>query len=334
MAKMLETVSMMDILPPNLRADEKVAAAAKAIDDELQRVNADIEQVIHLARIDELPEAVVDLLAWQFHVDFYEPVEMDLATKRKLVKQSIAWHRIKGTPAAVEEVLSAAFADAVVKEWFEYGGEPYHFRIKASGFNPDSKKVKDLIQALNTVKNVRSWMDDISIDVDPKRMPMNIYLGLGQGKFGRKKIELPHPEEPLIRPIAGIAHAFFGKRKIPGTKVPPTPMMPLFSGLANIRTGRINISVLESDIHIDVTPQSMPMDMLIGLGHAKLGRKKIKISSPERAEISSSAGVAQALFGKLRISGTPAPQTARIPAFWGAANIRRGRITVPCIKEE
>lgn len=334
MAKMLETISMMDILPPNLRADEKVAAAAKAIDEELQRVNADIEQVIHLARIDKLPEAVVDLLAWQFHVDFYEPVSMDLETKRKLVKQSIAWHRIKGTPAAVEQVLSAAFADAVVTEWFEYGGEPYHFRIKASGFNPDSKKVKDLIQALNTVKNVRSWMDDITIDVDPKRLPMNIYYGLGQGKFGRKKIELPKPEDAKIKPLVGIAHAIFGKLRIPGAKAPPTPLMPIFSGLANIRTGRINIPALESDINIDVTPQSMPMDMLVGLGQAKLGRKKIRISSPERAEIASYVAVAQAFLGKLRISGTPAPQAAIVPVYWGAANIRRGRITVPCIKEE
>ena len=334
MVEEFRSLSLLEILPESIRGDPQLQAAAQAFDKELQAVTRDIRENLLLSRIDELPEAVVDLLAWQWHVDFYQPVGLDVETKRRLVKQSIAWHRIKGTPAAVEEVLSAAFADAVVKEWFEYGGEPYHFRIKASGFNPDSKKVKDLIQALNTVKNARSWMDDISIDVDPKRLPMNIYYGLGQGKFGRKKIEMPKPEDAKIKPLVGIAHAIFGKLRIPGAKAPPTPLMPIFSGLANIRTGRINIPALESDINIDVTPQSMPMDMLVGLGQAKLGRKKIRISSPEGAEIASSVAVAQAFLGKLRISGTPAPQAAIVPAYWSAANIRRGRITVPCIKEE
>lgn len=241
MAKMLETISMMDILPPNLRADEKVAAAARAIDDELQRVNADIEQVIHLARIDKLPEAVVDLLAWQFHVDFYEPVSMDLETKRRLVKQSIAWHRIKGTPAAVEQVLSAAFSDAVVTEWFEYGGEPYHFRIKASGFTPQSKTVKDLLRALDTVKNVRSWLDGITIDVDPKHLPMEIYVGLAQGRFGRKKIGLPRPDNVTVHPYVGMVCARFGRVSIKRLPYPPEPLMKAFYGMATIRTGRIRI---------------------------------------------------------------------------------------------
>ena len=95
MIKELQSLSLLDILPANLLEDKKVAAAAQALDAELQAVTKATVETMHLPRLDVLPEAVVDLLAWQWHVDFYEPIGMDIETKRKLVKESIAWHRIK-----------------------------------------------------------------------------------------------------------------------------------------------------------------------------------------------------------------------------------------------
>ena len=241
MVEEFRSLSLLEILPESIRGDPQLQAAAQAFDKELQAVTRDIRENLLLSRIDELPEAVVDLLAWQWHVDFYQPVGLDVETRRRLVKQSIAWHRIKGTPAAVEQVLSAAFSDAEVTEWFEYGGEPYHFRIKASGFTPQSKTVKDLLRALDTVKNVRSWLDGITIDVDPKHLPMKIYVGLAQGRFGRKKIGLPRPDDVTVRPYVGMACARFGRVSIKRLPYPSEPLMKAFYGMATIRTGRIRI---------------------------------------------------------------------------------------------
>jgi len=120
MSKDLKSVSLLDILPPNLLADKQLYAAARALDDELQKITVATRNALLLPRLDELSEEVIDLLAWQWHVDFYEPVGMDIETKRKLIKNSIAWHRIKGTPAAVEQVVSAVFDTSHVQECFEY----------------------------------------------------------------------------------------------------------------------------------------------------------------------------------------------------------------------
>ncbi len=161
MIKELKTLSLVDILPDNLLADEQIYATAKALDKELQLVAEDCKQVMHLSRIDELPEPVVDLLAWQWHVDFYEP-GMDLPTKRRMVKQSIAWHRRKGTPSAVEEVATAVFGRAKVSEWFDYSGEPYHFRIdllEAPGLTDE--KINEIVRLVEMVKNTRSVLDGI-----------------------------------------------------------------------------------------------------------------------------------------------------------------------------
>lgn len=160
----LKNISMLKLLPENLRQIEQVQNVAAALDIELQQAMDNIRHCLLYPRLDELVEAEVDLLAWQFHVDFYEPIGMDLETKRRLVKESIAWHRLKGTPAGVEKILSAVFDESAVEEWFNYDegdGLPYHFRVVVKDAIHGSESYKDIIRAIETVKNVRSVLDGI-----------------------------------------------------------------------------------------------------------------------------------------------------------------------------
>ena len=161
MSKDLQSVSLLDILPPNLLADEQINATAQALDDELQKITTATKEALLLPRLDELPEEVIDLLAWQWHVDFYEP-SMSIETKRQLVRESIAWHRIKGTKAAVEKMVQTVFKGGVITEWFEYGGEPYHFRIDLlTAPNITQDDTARLFAVVNASKNVRSVLDEL-----------------------------------------------------------------------------------------------------------------------------------------------------------------------------
>ena len=161
MSKDLQSVSLLDILPPNLLADKQIYAAAQALDDELQKITEATRNALLLPRLDELSEEVIDLLAWQWHVDFYEP-SMSIETKRQLVRESIAWHRIKGTKAAVEKMAQTVFKGGVVTEWFEYGGEPYHFRIDLlTAPNITQDDTARLLAVVNAAKNVRSVLDEL-----------------------------------------------------------------------------------------------------------------------------------------------------------------------------
>ncbi|MBQ3448118.1 MAG: phage tail protein I, partial [Synergistaceae bacterium] len=80
---------------------------------------------------DELPENVIDLLAWQWHVDFYEP-ELPIETKRALVLDSIRWHRKKGTKAAIVSALGKLGFVPTIKEWYEteLQSEPHTFSVR------------------------------------------------------------------------------------------------------------------------------------------------------------------------------------------------------------
>lgn len=63
---------------------------------------------------------LIDILAWQFHVDFYDPTR-DLDFRKRLVQMSIIWHKTKGTVALVEEVINTYWPGvAFLQEWFEY----------------------------------------------------------------------------------------------------------------------------------------------------------------------------------------------------------------------
>ncbi len=176
----ITAIRLIDLVPPSIRDDPEVQAAAAALEGELQAVTAAIPSVLLISRIDELPEDVIDLLAWQWHVDFYEPT-LPLAKKRALVRQSIPWHRRKGTSGAVQEMVSTVFSAGVVTEWFEYGGQPYHFRVETEAVITDTTLYDRLVKVIDAAKNVRSWLESVTIR---RTWSGTIFFGSAQ-HFGR-----------------------------------------------------------------------------------------------------------------------------------------------------
>ena len=161
-------------MPSSIGRDEQVKALCQAIDVKLQRVAAETELVLLLPRLNALPEEIIDELAWQYHVDFYD-YSASLEKKRSLVRQAIAWHKRKGTPAAVEEVCTAVFKTAKVFENWEYGGEPYHFQVRLiEEAVPDEQVIDNLFRAIKETKNTRSWLDGLSFF---RKLAIAIYTG-------------------------------------------------------------------------------------------------------------------------------------------------------------
>jgi len=154
---------LKEIAPPNLLNDPVIRALLEATDPELQKVKEQIINVIIYPRIDEIEdEELLDLLAWQFHVEGYE-LAKTVEEKRNLVKNAIELHRYKGTKYAVEKVLSTLNLGGKVKEWFEYGGEPYRFKvdlgIKNKEITPELHQ--KLLELINKYKNERSWLEEV-----------------------------------------------------------------------------------------------------------------------------------------------------------------------------
>ena len=160
--------SIYENLPESLNR-KKAKELAQLADRVLHDFEPNISKVLIYPVIDQLDSDMVNALAIQLHCDFYD-FNLPLATRRNLVKTSIAWHRIKGTPAAVEMLAQTIFHDSHTKEWFEYGGRPYFFRMVqdiSDGREDVTKETLDLLKkAIWMGKNVRSWLEMIEFHVN------------------------------------------------------------------------------------------------------------------------------------------------------------------------
>lgn len=155
-----------DITPESILISKNIKGLADGAEVIFSKLFQEVINVLIYPRIDELPEEVVDLLAWQFHVDEYH-VAKTLEEKRNIVKKAIELHRYKGTKYSVEETLRwLASINAQVKEWFEYGGEPYRFKLRVFSDIPTPEKWDDLLKIVIEYKNVRSWFDGVEKEKD------------------------------------------------------------------------------------------------------------------------------------------------------------------------
>lgn len=145
-------------LPESINKDP-VPDLARVVDMALSDINPDL--LLIYPAIDDLPEALVDHLAEQMHVDEYDD-NSDLSVKRQQVKESFLLHKFKGTKYAVQKAVSTVYQVAKVEEWPVYSGEPYHFRISGI-ISPieDGAVVNKLVRIVNAYKNTRSWLDYI-----------------------------------------------------------------------------------------------------------------------------------------------------------------------------
>ena len=175
MVKDIYGISLRNIIPPSIADDPQVQAIIDALDPELQSVSFDTREALIYSRIDELPEDVVDSLAWQLHVDFYE-LGLALEAKRGLVKTSILVHMRKGTKWAVQELCDTVFGETTVQAWFEYEGLPYHFRVLTEANLPTTEAWKKFFYALEVTKSVRDWLDAIQIH---RKTSTTLYYGHG-----------------------------------------------------------------------------------------------------------------------------------------------------------
>lgn len=156
MSNFLETV------PNSINHDENIQAFSEIMNQVTVTSGDLIKMILLLPNLEYLPDDLLDELAWQWHVDAYLDT-YSRSKKIKLIRNSISDHKIRGTPAAVEKVISAVFQSGKVVEWFEYGGEPYHFRIRLiTEPVPDIEVIENLNDTVQVTKNTRSWLDDVS----------------------------------------------------------------------------------------------------------------------------------------------------------------------------
>ena len=155
---------LREIAPLNLLADENIKVLIEAIEQQFEEVKNQIPNVLIYSRIDSLSEEVLNLLAWQFHIEGWE-LANSIEEKRNLIRNAIQLHKYKGTKYALKKVLETLNLQGDIQEWFEYGGEPYKFKvdINLAYKSINTETVEKLRRLINEYKNERSWLDSLNI---------------------------------------------------------------------------------------------------------------------------------------------------------------------------
>lgn len=195
-------VYLLGLLPENLRNDPDIIAASIGVDKEFWALVDSINNYLTITclTIDDIDEIYkidgefpgfldkfsnyLDNLAGEMNVDFYDQ-NFDLENRLALVKNGYNYKYRKGTADAVKQIVTDAFKKTTVQEWFDYDGEPYHFKISTETNLPDESKIINVVRAVNSVKNARSTLDCVEA---LKSSSLNTYYGFGVQQTCRHKV--------------------------------------------------------------------------------------------------------------------------------------------------
>ncbi len=112
---------------------------------------------------DLAPAHILPWLAWALSVDDWSDSWSE-QIRRNVIKASVEVHRKKGTIGALKKALQAFnYENVKVEEWFEYGADPYFFRVffdvKEPGF--DINILPQVQKVIENTKNARSHLESL-----------------------------------------------------------------------------------------------------------------------------------------------------------------------------
>ena len=291
--------NLLLIAPPALRHDKSIMALMEADAGALAARLAEIDQARVISNIDGLDEQLLDILAYDFKVDWWDP-EYSIDEKRRTLKGSWRVHKILGTKAAVETAIRAIYPLTTVEEWFEYGGEPYHFRlnIDITSDSGDRARQKRVLERVNFYKSLRSHSDGVRYFLTPEKSWVAAGgLFTGSRSVDRAFIAVP----PLLRPggsgAAAAGGRLTGARRKDRASISIPPLVrpggrdsPVTGGAFTGYRGRMEAAVT-------VPPLARPQ------GAAARAASAGYIGSAERVTVKLDAGRVKAPTGRAATSG-------------------------------
>lgn len=207
--------NLLFAFPSGLLENPSLAALGDVTAEALAKRPAEIALLALYPRIDQLPEDLLDILAHDFKVDWWDH-SYSLEEKRRTLKDSWRVHKTLGTKAAVETAISAIYPHTKVLEWWEYGGEPYHFRldINITSDSGDRERQRRVLERLNFYKNLRSHVDGIRYFLMPeKSWAVAGGLFAGSRSIDRVSIRIPPTlKSPGGRSALGVSGGLAGIR--------------------------------------------------------------------------------------------------------------------------
>lgn len=156
---------LLEAFPDVLRENENTRALGRAVADALE-TGKDLFALLRLyGQLDELPERILDILAAELRTQYYDTA-LPAETKRTLIRNTLLWYKKAGTLSALSELVESVFGECDIQEWFDYEGDPGHFRLESVDVAAAINNLPRFMDALQRVKRLSAHLDAISADAN------------------------------------------------------------------------------------------------------------------------------------------------------------------------
>jgi P2-related tail formation protein len=167
----LEQINLLSLQTSSMKTDQTTAALCEALTPHFNRI--DVSKCIIALSIDSMSSSMLDELAVERNIFWYDP-SVEIEIKRNIIKNCDKVFRFLGTNYAIEQVINDYFGDGEIEEWYEYGGEPYHFKVITSNTSVTGEKANQFNGAVSKVKRLSTRLEEVLINMVAN---LDIYYG-------------------------------------------------------------------------------------------------------------------------------------------------------------
>lgn len=208
----------MDNLPAPILDDPHLRQLAEVAARVMLKVYSQRDIPNIYPRIDQLAEGVLDILAKDLKVDWYD-YNASLSEKRRTIKDNWYVHKRMGTKRAVERALSDVWPNSQVEEWFDYSGDPYHFRVILDTSESEAPvDIGTVMKKVKLFKPARAVMDGgepivkvtCGIVIETGNFTKTYHVGRC-GTKPRRKSHGGKENEGLVLGVSSLTHSYHVK---------------------------------------------------------------------------------------------------------------------------
>lgn len=161
----IKNMDFVQLLPLFMREDEAVIGLSEGVNQVIEELSEKIDTFTTWDKLDKLTSSELDYLAEELHISWYNK-ESPIEIKRKIIKDSDIVHSKLGTNWAALQVINTYFGEGKIIDWYDYGGNPGHFKIETVNQSILNEKAKEFLDVLEKVKRKSAHLDKIELVSD------------------------------------------------------------------------------------------------------------------------------------------------------------------------
>lgn len=175
MSKALNDTTLLELIPHSISNDTAVQDMARALQPDIDVINESIPLIELYSRLDELPDGILHMLAWENKMGGPEwGLTITREDKINLIRNSYELNKRRGTRWSIEKVFELLRFKPEIVEWWEDGAPPYSFKIRVldvaeRGLTLDQVKLID--QLIYMYKPLRAWLSYLGITLTSEAAP-------------------------------------------------------------------------------------------------------------------------------------------------------------------